>query len=86
MGPKQSSGQNNQYNVLLEEYEIIRTIDSDGLFYLKSKKNGGDYLLRQFTFNDKKQYQRYVELLEKRKNQLNGCKYVIPLEKIVTKT
>lgn len=26
-----------------------------------------------------------MELLEKRKNQLSGCKYVIPLEKVITK-
>jgi hypothetical protein len=54
MGPRQSAAQGNEYALLLEDYEIVKTIDGDGLFFLKSKKNGGDYLLREFTFNDKK--------------------------------
>lgn len=46
MGPKQSTAQNNEYAALLQDYEIVKTIDGDGLFFLKGKKHGGDYLLR----------------------------------------
>jgi hypothetical protein len=54
MGPKASTAQGSEYAALLRDYDIVKTLDSDGLFYLKSKVNGGDYLLREFTFNDKK--------------------------------
>ena len=46
MGPKQSTAQNNEYAALLQDYEIVKTIDGDGLFFLKGKKHGGGYLLR----------------------------------------
>lgn len=60
MGPRASTSQNNEYNTLLKDYEVVKQIDCDGLFYLKNTSNGGDYLLREFTFNDKKEFERYV--------------------------
>ena len=47
MGPKASSAnQGNDYAALLKDYEIVKQVDTDGLFYLKNTINGGDYLLR----------------------------------------
>lgn len=54
MGPKQSSNQGGDYSALLKDYDIVRTLDSEGLFFLKQKQTGADFLLREFTFNDKK--------------------------------
>ena len=47
MGPRASStGQSGEYAALLKDYEVVRQVDSDGLFFLRNNKNGGDYLLR----------------------------------------
>ena len=46
MGPKSSSMQGNDYESLRQDYEIVRQVDAEGLFFLKNKKTGGDYLLR----------------------------------------
>lgn len=47
MGPRASSAsQGNEYTALLKDYEIVRQIDSDGLFFLKNINNGGDFILR----------------------------------------
>jgi hypothetical protein len=55
MGPRASStNQNNEYTALLKDYEIVKQVDTDGLFFMKNVNNGGDFVLREFTFNDKK--------------------------------
>jgi hypothetical protein len=55
MGPKAStSNQNSDYDELLKDYEIVRQLESEALIFLKNRNNGGEYLLREFTFNDKK--------------------------------
>lgn len=58
MGPKSSTAQSGEYATLVQDYDIIRTVDSEGLLYLKKKSNGEDYLLREFTFNDKREYEK----------------------------
>lgn len=55
MGAKGSSAKGD-YATLLQDYDVVRSQDSEGLFYLKKKANGGNYLLREFTFNDKKEF------------------------------
>jgi hypothetical protein len=55
MGPKAStSNQNSDYDALLQNYEIVRQLDTESLIFLKNRDNNGEYLLREFTFNDKK--------------------------------
>lgn len=46
MGPKASSAQAGEYATLLQDYEIVRQVDADGLFFMKDVRRGGDYLLR----------------------------------------
>ena len=61
MGPKSSTAnQSNEYATLLKEFEIVQHIDVDGLFFLKNNRTGADFLLRELTFNDKKEFERWV--------------------------
>ena len=48
-------------------------------------KDCEEFLLREFTFNDRKDFDKYMETLAKRKIQLSGCKHVAPIEQILTK-
>ena len=44
MGPKSSTAnQSNEYATLLKEFEIVRHIDVDGLFFLKNNRTGADF-------------------------------------------
>lgn len=46
MGVKGSSANNNDFNQLLKEYEIVRQIDNEGLYFLKNHSTSAEYLLR----------------------------------------
>jgi serine/threonine protein kinase len=87
MGPRASSAsQGGDYEALLRDYEVVKQVEHEGLLYLKSRSSGTEQLLREFTFNDKREFDRHVELLERRRVQLGNCKYVVGLEKLLTKS
>lgn len=47
MGPKSSTAnQSNEYATLLKDYDIVKQVDTEGLFFLKNNRTSGNYLLR----------------------------------------
>ena len=63
MGPKSSTAsQSNEYITLLKDYDIVKQVDAEGLFFLKNNRTAADFLLRELTFNDKKEFERWVEI------------------------
>jgi hypothetical protein len=54
MGNGSTAG--SDYGALLKDFEVTRQVENEGLFFLKNSKPGGEYLLREFTFNDKREF------------------------------
>ena len=63
---------------------MVQQVENEGLLMLRDNNND-EFLLREFTFNDRKEFDKYMETLEKRKMQLGNCKHVGPLEQILSK-
>lgn len=45
-----------EYAALLKDYEVVRRVETEGLVYLRELRSKGEYLLREFTFNDRKEF------------------------------
>lgn len=57
------SKETGEYSLLLKDFTILRKVDQEGLLFMKNTKNGGEYLLREFTFNQSKEYENTCKLL-----------------------
>jgi hypothetical protein len=52
MGPRGSKPEGD----LLADFEVGRRLDADGLLFLTHTHSRRDYLLRELTFNDKREF------------------------------
>lgn len=50
------STQPGEYAALLKDFEVTRRVETEGLLFLRDVKNKGEYLLREFTFNDRREF------------------------------
>ena len=50
------STQAGEYAALLKDFEVTRRVETEGLLYLREVKSKGEYLLREFTFNDQREF------------------------------
>ena len=60
-------------------------MDAEGLLLLRKKENRKEYLLREMTFNDRKEFDKTLALMEHKKTQLLGCKFLCNLERVASK-
>lgn len=81
MGAKGSKPQGE----MLADFEEVRRVESEGLLFLRHHTTLREYLLRELTFNDRREYEKAVTLMEQRRAQLSGCKFLAPLDRVATK-
>lgn len=53
--------------------------------FLQKKDNQNQFLLREFTFNDKKEYEKTLDLLQSKQKQLDNNEHITPLVKYLTR-
>lgn len=84
MGGKSSSEQ--KIRTFLSDYHIIQQVTTQNITYLQHKATQEEYLLREFSFNDRREFDRTLQSLQPLKEKLSGCKHVVQLRECITNT
>lgn len=73
-----------QYQLLLQDYELLQKWDNDNVLLLRSREKEEEYLLREFTFTDRREFDACVVMLEGKRKQLQGCGQLLQMGQVVT--
>lgn len=68
----------------MSEYDIIQQIQAENITFLEHKRTNEQFLLREFSFNDRKEFEKTTSNLKPLKQKLDGCKHVVPLKDYLT--
>ena len=68
----------------MSEYDIIQQIQAENLTFLQHKRTSEEFLLREFSFNDRKEFDKTYSNLKMLEDKLAGSKHVVPLKDYLT--
>ena len=69
---------------LLRDYEVLQRWEADSVTLLRSRSQQDEHLLREFTFTDRRDFDAHLQVLSRKKGQLQGSGHLLQLEQVLT--
>ena len=75
----QSRSQGSLLAEFISDYKVTQQLKNHNMAFLEHQETGKEYLFRELSFNDKKNFEKASSKLAVLKKQLMGCRHVVSL-------